>query len=131
MISSSSRLISSIVRVNEEKIDDDHLIFSCNLSCDLSGKTLSAQPNRHTKLNWDRANVPLYLATLTALLSTIKVPYHLLRTSVSSPSSRVDLNCYYYQIVHCLKSASKAAVPVDKASIGTRKPNWNVRTILK
>ena len=77
------------------------------------------------KLNWDRANVPLYLATLTALLSTIKVPYHLLQTSVSSPSGRVDLNCYYYQIVHCSKSASKAAVPVDKVWVGTRTPVWN------
>ena len=28
--------------------------------------------------------------------------------------------------MHCLKSASKAAVPVDKVRIGTRKPNWNV-----
>ena len=71
-------------------------------------------------------HVPLYLATLTALLSTIKVPYDLLQTSVSSPSSGANLNCYYYQIVHCLKSASKAAVPVDKVRIGTRKPNWNV-----
>ena len=126
VISSSSSLISSIVRVDEEKIDDDHLILSCNLSCELSGKILSAQPKWHMKLNWDRANVPLYLARLTALLSTIKVPYHLLQTSVSSPSSTVDLNFYYCQIVHCLKSASKAAVPVDKVRIGTRKPNWNV-----
>jgi len=112
--------------VDKEKIDDKHLILSCNLSCELSGKTLSAQPKWHMKLNWDRANVPLYLAMLTALLSTIKVPYHLLQTSVSLPSSRADLNCYYYQIVHCLKSASKAAVPVDKVWIGTRKANWNV-----
>ena len=98
------------------------------MSYELSGKTLSAQPKWHTKLNWDRANFPLCLATLTALLSTIKVPYHLLQTSVSSPSRRVDLNCYYYQIVHCRKSASKAAVLklVDKARIGTRKPSWNV-----
>ena len=102
------------------------LFLAVILSCELSGKTLLAQPKWHTKLNWDRDNVPLYLATLTALLSTVKVPYHLLQTSISSPSSSVELNIYYYQIVHCLKSASKAAVPVDKVRIGTRKPNWNV-----
>ena len=126
VITSSSSSLSSIVRVDEEKIDEDHLILSCNLSCEISGKTLSAQPKRHRELNWDHANVPLYLATLTALLLTIKVPYHQPQTSVSSPSSGVDLNCYFYQTVHCLKSASKAAVPVDKVRIGTRKPNWNV-----
>ena len=107
------------------------LFLAVNLSCELSGKTLSAQPKWHTKLNWDHANVPLYLATLTALLSTTKVPYHLLQTSVSSPSSRVDLNYYSYQIVHCLESASKAAVPVDKVRIGTKKPNWYIDPEIK
>ena len=87
MVTYSSSLLSSIVRVDKEKIDDDHLILSCNLSYELSGKTILAQPKYHRKLNWDPANVPLYLATLTALLSTIKVPYHLLQTLVSSPSS--------------------------------------------
>ena len=123
VISSSSSLLSSIVRVDEEKIDDDHPILSCDSFFELFCQTLSAQPKWHTKLNLDRANVPIYLATLTALLSTIKVPNHLLQTSVSSPSSGVDLNGYYYQIAHCLKSASKAAVPADKVGIGTRKPN--------
>ena len=126
MITCSSSLLSSIVRVDEEEINDDHLILSRNLSCELSGNMLSAQPKWHRTLNWDSANVPLYLATLTALLPTIKVPYHLLQTLVSSPSSGVNLYCYYFKTVHCLKSAYKAAVPVDKVRIGARKPNWNV-----
>jgi hypothetical protein len=54
------------------------------------------------------------------------VSFHLLQTAVRSPTAKIDLNCYNYQIVHCLKSAASVSVVVEFVRFGTRKPLWNV-----
>ena len=69
--------------------------------------------------------------TLSTLLSTIKVPFHLLQTLINCPDSKEDLNSYYYQIVECLKSATKAAVPIEHVRSEFRKPLSNIHPEVK
>ena len=108
------------------KIDDDHLPITCQLSCSMASFVQRNSPKWFSKLNWENTNVPLYVLTLSQLLSSIKVPFHLLQTSVSTTSTRIDINSYYQQIVFCLKSAAKTAVPSECVRTGTRNPFWKV-----
>ena len=62
------------------------------------------------KSNWSNANIPHYIFTLTALLSTIRVPYHLLQHQVPM-NGKADIDCYYNQLVMCMKKAEESAVP--------------------
>ena len=123
---SDSTLLSSIVHVDDSKIDDDHLPITCQLSCSMASSVQRNSPKWFSKLNWENTNVPLYVLTLSQLLSSTKVPFHLLQTSVCTTSTRIDINSYYQQIVFCLKSAAKKAVLSERVRTGTRNPFWKV-----
>ena len=83
-------------------------------------------PKWFPKLNWENTNVPLYVLRLSQLLSSFKVPFHSLQTSVRTTLPWIDINSYYQQIVFCLKSASKKDVPFERVRMGTRNPFWKV-----
>ncbi|XP_065566258.1 uncharacterized protein LOC136031014 [Artemia franciscana] len=131
VIVSDSTLLSSIVHVDDSKIDDDHLPTTCQLSCSMASSVQRNSPDWFSKFNWENTNVPLYVLALSQLLSSIKVPFHLLQTSVSITSTRININSYYQQIVFCLKSAAKKAVPSECVRTGTRNPFWKVDTKVK
>ena len=95
------------------KIDNDHLPITCQLSCSMASFVQRNSPKWFSKLNWENTNVPLYVLTLSQLLSSIKVPFHLLQTSVCTTSTRIDINSYFQQIVFCLKSAAKKLFPLS------------------
>ena len=126
VIVSDSTLLSSIVHEEDSKIDDDHLPITCQLSCSMATSVQPNSPKWFSKLNWENTNVPLCVLTLSQLLSSIKGPFHLLQTSVSTTSTRIDINSYYQQIVFCIKSAAKTAVPSECVRTGTRNPFWKV-----
>ena len=71
---------SDSVHVNEQ--DTDHMPISVTFRMDINllKTNFSREKSRwFEKINWSKANIPHYISTLTALLSTIRVPYHLLR----------------------------------------------------
>ena len=132
IIVSKSGLIKSEVFVDEDKINDDHLPISCLIEPpDVQAHFKGPHSKWYQKPNWNRINVEMYITTLCTLLSTIKVPFHLLQTSIKCPDSKEDLNSYYYQIVACLKSATKVAVPIEHVRSGSRKPLWNIHPEVK
>ena len=83
------------------------------------------------KQNWEKCNIPLYVATVASVLSCIKVPFHLLCSGPSKVSAMVDFNSYYHQVIHALKVAEAKAVPTRRANIGTEKPMWSESTELQ
>ena len=103
VIVSDSTLLSSIVHMDDSKIEDNHLPITCQLSCSMASSVQRNSPKWFSNLNWEYTNVPLYVLTLSQLLSSIMVPFHLLQTSVCTSSTRIDINSYYQQIVFCLK----------------------------
>ena len=116
----------SVVNVDEDERDFDHLPLSLTV-------TLTADPSNHPcaankkwcmKREWSKANWPLYISTLTALLSCVKIPFNLLCTSVFSPQARVQLNVYYLHLVKCMKQAENVAVPLVRVKLKTRSPIW-------
>ena len=82
------------------------------------------------KSNWSKANIPHYITTLTTLLSTIRVPYHLLQRQVPK-NGKADIDCYYSQLVMCMKSTEEAAVPRQRIRKRTQKPIWSMDPCLK
>jgi len=62
------------------------------------------------KSNWSKANIPCYISTLIAFLSTICIPYHLLQCQLPT-NGKANIYCFYNQLVMCMKKAEEAAVP--------------------
>ena len=126
VIVSDSILLSSIVHVEDSKINNDHLPITCQLSCSMASSVQCNSPKGFSNLNPENTNVLLYVLILTQLLSSIKVPFHLLQTSVCTTSTWIDINSYYQQIVFCLKSAAKKAVPSEHVRTDTCNRFWKV-----
>ena len=80
-------------------------------------------------LPWKRADIALYILSLSTLLNCIRVPYHLLRLQVKG--SKRDLDRYYDDIIRCMKEAEKIAVPKERIYIKTRKSIWAADPELK
>ena len=81
---------------------------------------------------WKDMNVPLFQATCDHVLSKIKVPFHLLQTNtgLSNSELRLQINTYCEEIIHALKCADKAAIPVKKVRSNTEKSSWSNNTSL-
>ena len=71
------------------------------------------------KLIWSNTNLHYYQLTLDSLQYKIKVPFHLLATSLSS--DLLDLELYLTQVAHALIIAATAFVPLERRRRGTRK----------
>ena len=87
VIVSDSTLRSSIFHVDDSKIDDDHLPITCQLSFSVARSVRHNSPKWFSKINWENSNIPLYVLTLSQLLSSIKVPFLFI------------INSYYQQTV--------------------------------
>jgi exonuclease III len=74
----SPNLSVSIVSVYETESDTDHLPISFSFDISLSLDISRVNRRWFTRRNWNKANWALYISTLAALLSTIKVPFQLL-----------------------------------------------------
>ena len=99
-------LVSSVVHVNEDYRDIDHLPISLTLS--LPSFPHANPPKKRKwfeKSNWEKANWNVYLITLASLLSIVRVPYRLLQLSTPCPNKKLDFNIYYLKIISCLKQA--------------------------
>ena len=67
---------------------------------------------------------------MTTRLSTLRVPYHLLQRQVPT-NGKADIDCYYNQLVTCMKRAEEAAVPRQRIRKRTQKPIWSMDPCLK
>ena len=74
--------------------------------------------------------MPHYISTLTTLFSTIRVPYHTFQCQVPT-NGKAYIDCYYNQLVMCMKRAEEAAVPRQHIRKGTQKPIWSMDPCLK
>jgi len=81
------------------------------MDIDLS-KTKFSQKNRSglKKSNSGKANILHYISALTALLSTIRVPYHLFQCQVPT-NGKGNTDYFYNQLLMCRKKAEEATVP--------------------
>ena len=70
-------LQTSAVHVDEDERDYDHLplYFDIMVTSDIYSNQPSMLHKWFEKRDWSSANMPLYLATLGALLSTVRVPF--------------------------------------------------------
>ena len=100
-IISSSQLKCSIIHVDIESDDIDHL--SLSFTTKLKRNLCNAAPIGNSKWfkrsNWKRADIALYILSLSALLNCIRVPYHLLQLQVKG--RKRDLDRYYDDIIRC------------------------------
>jgi hypothetical protein len=96
-------------------------LYNCTNNC-----PAGRRDKRREKYNWNRCDPVLFISTLCAQLSLIKMPYHLLQCSVPGPKAKLDLGFYYTEIVFGLKPAAKTAAPVERVCSGTRKPFWSI-----
>ena len=122
----SSGLICGKVHVDQDERDYDHLPLSLIVTLNATAEK-NLRPNSRkwiSKREWNKADWPLYFSTLVSLLSTIKVPFNLLCTSVGSPQARIQLNIYYSHIVSCLKRSEEVAVPLCRFRAKTRSSIW-------
>ena len=96
-------LQTSAVHVDEDERDYDHLplYFDIMVTSDIFSNQPSMSHERFEKRNWSSANMPLYVATLGALLSTVRVPFHLLCTNAYPiiGNASADLKRYYRDII--------------------------------
>ena len=96
-------LQTSAVIVDEDERDYDHLplYFDIMVTSDIYSNQPSMSHKWFEKRDWSSANMPLYLATLGALLSTVRVPFHLLCTNAYPviDNIRADLNRCYHDII--------------------------------
>ena len=130
----SSGVSISDIHIDQDERDYDHLPLSATVTINTTRAEQNLCTNYKkwiTKRDWNKADWPLYLSTLALLLSTIKVPFNLLCTSVISPQARVQLNIYYSQIVSCLKKAEEVAVPLCRFKLKTRGSIWKSDPDLK
>ena len=106
-IISSSHLECSIIHVDIETDDIDHL--SLSFTTKLKRNLCNVAPIGNSKWfkcsNWKRAHIALYILSLSTLLNCIRVPYHLLQLQVKD--SKRDLDRYYDDIIRCMKEAEK------------------------
>ena len=125
-ICSPSLRISEVhVLTDEQDIDHMPMPFTFSLS-DVPVYSSIPKPSRcFDKYNWNRANLALYSVTLATLLSSIRIPFHLLQTQVPRKNVVADINLYYSQIISCLKNAESCAVPYERVWLGTCQPVWN------
>ncbi|XP_065584325.1 uncharacterized protein LOC136043326, partial [Artemia franciscana] len=130
-IISSSQLKCSIIHVDIESDDIDHL--SLSFTTELKRNLCNVAPIGNSKWfkcsNWKRADIALYILSLSTLLNCIRVPYHLLQLQVKG--SKRDLDRYYDDIIRCMKEAEKIAVPQERIRIKTRKSIWAADPELK
>ena len=130
-IISSSQLECSIIHVDIETDDIDHL--SLSFTTKLKRNLCNVAPIGNSKWfkcsNWKRADIALYILSLSTLLNCIRVPYHLLQLQVKG--SKRDLDRYYDDIIRCMKEAEKIAVPQERIRIKTRKSIWAADPELK
>ena len=96
-------LETSAVHVNEDERDYDHLplYFDITVTSDIYSSLPSLSHKWFEKRDCCSANVPLYLATLGVLLSTVRFPFHLLCKDAypTIDNARADLNRYYRDII--------------------------------
>ena len=85
------------------------------------------------KRDWSSANTPLYLVTHGALLSSVRVPFHLLCTNTypTIDNACTDLNCHYRGIISCIKQAEDVTVPLIHVRRNTQKQIWKCTPMLK
>ena len=130
---SSPNINVSTVLVHEDYRDIDHLpiSFSASVVASRSTRPFTQSSKWFYRNNWSRANFALYITTLSALLGSIKVPYHLLQVTDRFSNDKQSLNEYYDKIIWCLKQAEATAVPLEKIKVKTRKPEWVLDPELK
>ena len=90
------------VLTDEQDIDHMQMSFTFSLS---NVPVYSSIPNPSRcfdNYNWNRGNIALYSVTLATLLSSIRIPFHLLQTQVPVKNFVADINLYYSQIISCL-----------------------------
>jgi len=106
-IISSSQLKCSIIHVDIESDDIDHL--SLSFTTELKRNLCNVAPIGNSKWfkcsNWKRADIALYILSLSTLLNCIRVPYHLLQLQVKG--SKRDLDRYYDDIIRCMRKKLK------------------------
>ena len=109
------------------------LYFDIMVTSDIYSNQPSMSHKWFEKRDWSSANMPLYLATLGALLFTIRVPFHLLCTNAYPiiDNARADLNRYYRDIILCIKQAEDVAIPLIRVRRNTQKPIWKCDPLLK
>ena len=61
----------------------------------------------------------LYHRTLDSMLSKIRIPFHLLCTSINGNTR--DLDFILVELVHSIKVAASVSLPLTKVRVGTRK----------
>ncbi|KAK2722761.1 hypothetical protein QYM36_003078, partial [Artemia franciscana] len=85
----------------------DHLGLSFHLQ---PSQNIDFQKTRRRvqKKNW-KCGADLYMATVCSILSCIKVQFYLLYSSPPETSTMIDLNTYYYQIVHAMEESESTA----------------------
>ena len=91
--------ISSSVHVNKQ--DTDHMPNSVTFTMDIDLLETNCSWEKlkwFEKSNWSKANILHNTSTLTTLLSTIWVTYHLLQRQVPT-NGKADIDCYYNQLV--------------------------------
>ena len=124
---------SASVHVNEQDTDQMPISATFTMDIDLSETNCSREKSkRFEKSNWSKANIKINWskATLTSLLSTIRVPYHLLQRQVLT-NGKADIDCYYNQLVICMKREEEAAVPRQRIRKRTQKTIWSMDPCLK
>jgi len=63
------------------------------------------------------------------MLSKIKIPFHLLSTTLKGSS--LDLDCYLTESTHSIQVAASAAVQSKGIRVSTRKKGWSVEPELE
>lgn len=107
--------------VDSEHNCSDHL----GISLMVPFSTYKRCPGRSwfIKSEWQRIDQSLYKDILDSTLAKIKVPFHLLTHGQNE--DRLALNIFCSEIVHSMKLAESAAVPVAKVYPNTRKKGWD------
>ena len=77
--------------------------------------------------DWEKTDLLTFQGISDGILTKIKVPFQLLsqKSSISVHEQQILLNIYYAEIVHALRVAEHASVPVRRFRVGTEKPGWS------
>ena len=117
VLSNTLGLQSVVVDVSDDMLTSDHL--NLKLCMNLFIPQISQQAQWFLRMHWDNINILLCQSVLDSMLSKIKIPFHLLSTTLNSSS--LDLDCYLTENTHSIKVAASAVVPFKRIRAGTRK----------
>ena len=120
VLSGHPELQSTTITVSDDILSSDHLHLQFNIYMSPSqNKTI---PCRLTKVLLDHIVVSSFQYILDSLLMKIKIPFHLLSTSLKG--NPLDIDCFLADLTHSLKVAFSVPVPSIRVKIGTQKRSW-------